>query len=254
MPKFKRYLQLRDFLLQDYPDFDGLFFTIGLGHADAPAYIKTGLATTYRAWQRIDPELIPVLSRQWRAAKSDFLVTRTDISTTAQVLQNTESTIRKSYVEGAVQTHLSEMSTFLDQMVVKKGVSLASHKVAVGECISYFHPKKSPHVEAIVTPDCENPEIGCLSCDNFKVHADETDVRKLLSCRYCLTRTSHLAGFHRTAGPIVNRINVILDEIDKREPSLVSRVAQEVEEGELDHYWASKFDMLLRLNLVNDAE
>lgn len=254
MPEFEKYLQLRNFLLHDYPDFDGLFFTMGLAHAQAPTYIRTGLATTYRSWQRIDPQLIPVLSRQWRAAKSDFLIVRTDVSTAAMVLQNSEDTVRKSYAAGAVETHLSEMSRFLDQMVVKRGVDLQGHAVAAGECVSFFHSKESPHVEVAVTPDCENPEIGCLFCENFKVHADVTDVRKLLSCRYCMNRTSHLAGFHKEAGAIVNRIDKILDEIGKREPLLVSRIAEEVDEGELDSYWANKFDMLLRLGLVNDIE
>lgn len=248
MPLFRRYLQLRDYLLASQPEYDGLFFTMGRRMAGDVTPIKTSLEVTYRMLERIDPELTPVLSRGWRAGKSDWLLSRTDVSTTSRILQNSERTVLKSYAAGSFATHHMEMSTFMDRMVVDRGVEFENNAInAVGGCESYGAPREIHGLDAIVKPDCDNPE-GCLYCDKFKVHADETDVRKLLSCSYCLERTSHLAGFHAMSEPLLRRIQLILDEIRKRDPSLVQRVTQEVLEGELDPYWAIKFDMLLRLS------
>lgn len=255
MPLFKRFLQLRDYLLQDYPEFERLFFTMGNRAAEAPSSVKVTMKIITRNLQRIDPALVPILSRAWRAAKSDWLITRTDVSTTAQLLQNVERTVLNAYAAGAIATHLTEMSSFLDQMVVDKGAVLDScSTIAVGECALYGAPHVIPGVIAAVQPTCQSPEVGCLFCDKFKIHADEIDVRKLLSCHYCLTRTSHLAGFHTMSEPIIDRIQFILDVVHSRDSSLVPRITQEVAEGELDPYWASKYDMLLRLRLVNDAD
>jgi hypothetical protein len=125
--------------------------------------------------------------------------------------------------------------------------------LAVGACASFGapHPVEG-NVPAI--PDCRRPE-GCLFCDKFRVHADERDTRKLLSCRYCIQQTSHLAAseeqFQRLFNPILGRIQAILDEVDRREAGMVERVRREVEEeGELDPYWAGKLEMLMALELV----
>ncbi len=255
MSLFKQFLRLREYLLHDNQAFDRLFFTKGHHASAAPSPMTGDMNSTFNALNRIDPGLPPVFSRAWRAAKSDWLITRTDVSTTAQVLQNSELTVRKSYAAGSAETHLAEMSTFLDKMVIAKGKKPEVIQAnAVGECVSYGNPQRLAGDALVISPNCENPEVGCLFCDKFKVHADEQDVRKLLSCRYCLTRTSHLAGFHALSAPLIQRIQLILDEIHRRDDSLVARIAKEVEEGELDSYWASKFDMLLRLRLVNDTE
>lgn len=255
MTRFKKFLLIRDYLLHDHPDFDKLFFTKGHHASAAPSKITGNLNSTFNALKRIDPGLSPVLSRAWRAAKSDWLITRTDVSTTAQLLQNAERTVRHSYAAGSVETHLAEMSTFLDKMIISKGVQPEGVQAsAVGACVSYGNPQPVAADVLVVAPNCQNPEVGCLFCDKFKVHADEQDVRKLLSCRYCLTRTSHLAGFHALSAPLIDRIQLILDEIHRRDDSLVARITKEVEDGELDAYWASKYDMLLRLRLVNDSE
>ena len=77
----------------------------------------------------------------------------------------------------------------------------------------------------------------------------------MLSCRYCIQQTSHLAAteeqFQRLFTPILDRIQKVLDEIERREVGMVERIRREVEEeGELDPYWAGKLEMLMDLELV----
>jgi hypothetical protein len=138
-------------------------------------------------------------------------------------------------------------------MVVNRGQRIdGGVDQAIGVCSSYGNPQLNG--AAPVTPDCRGPE-GCLFCDQFKVHADERDTKKLLSCRYCLQQTAHLVSseehFQNLFVPIFERISFILEAIDRRETGLVERIRLEVEEnGELDPYWQSKLEMLATLELV----
>lgn len=255
MPSFKKFLELRKYLLRDNPEFNMLFFSFGLNFSNNPSPLRSNLQAINKCLLRIDNGLTPIYSRAWRAAMSDWLITRTDISTAAVVLQNTENTVKRNYAAGSIENHLSEMSDFLSRVIVEKSSdSTKVSTIAVGECISYGLPLEIDALTTLVKPNCSNPEIGCLFCDKYKVHADETDVRKLLSCRYCLVRTSHLANYHIQSEPLVDRIELIIEEIKKRNPSLISRVTSEIEAGDLDPYWANKYDMLLRMRLVNDIE
>lgn len=255
MPLFKRFLKVRNFLLQGCPEFSGLFFNLGINAVGTPSLIKSAMPGISTMLRRIDPSFVQIRSRAWRAAKSDWLLTRTDVATTAQLLQNSEQTVLQSYAAGSVQSHQIEMSAFLDGIVISGAESSNSGEItAVGACIAHGSPATVLGVAATVTPNCDAPEAGCLFCDKFKVHADETDVRKLLSCRYTLARTSHLAGFHETSEPLIARIDLILEQLERRDQVLVYRIRQEVDEGELDPYWSAKFDFLLKLRLVNDID
>lgn len=94
---------------------------------------------------------------------------------------------------------------------------------AVGMCTAFGHP------EAIGSPpvpvDCRGAE-GCLFCEHFKVHADERDTRKLISCRYCIQQTALAGSQERLAlfGPIFDRIGAILSEVGKRAPGIVEQL------------------------------
>ena len=126
-------------------------------------------------------------------------------------------------------------------------------KGAIGQCSSYGEPslisKKLP-----IKPDCVEPE-GCLFCDKYRIHVDEIDIRKLLSCRYCIEKTAHLIGSiedqNLTVKPIIDRINSILSDLKKYNLTLVERISSEVEEGELDTYWARKLEMFIELDLIS---
>lgn len=256
MPKFKHYLELRKYLLDGRPC-NWLFFKLGTKGAGEPEQIKTGTLATYRTLQRIDPKLPVVKSREWRAAKSDWLIRNADPSTAALVLQNSEKTVLASYAAGSETSHVEELSKFFDKVsetVVEKGKDIeGSVRRAIGICTAYESPRLS--IEwAPVQPDCKRQE-GCLFCDNFRVHADEEDARKLISCRYCLQQTASLAGsqesFQAMLSPIFNRIESILADVSRRDEALVIRVTKEVEEeGELDPYWARKFEMLIELGVI----
>ncbi len=260
LPMFKRYLELRRYLLNG-TKCRALFFTFGPHFAGQPKPMGAiVLANLSRSLRRIDPSLPRVLARQMRANKSDWLIRNTDLSTTAHILQNTERTTTKSYINGSESRAIEEMGLFyekLSQVILDPGkVVTASMSSALGECTAYGSPKPTDEAPPI-TPDCHQPE-GCLFCDKYIVHADERDTRKLLSCRYCFYHTAHFSAseehFQSLFGEVLKRIDAILREIGKRSDEnakMVERVRAEVEdEGNLDNYWGLKMQMLRSLGVV----
>lgn len=253
---FKRFLAVRRYLLQGVAC-DYLFFTLGSNSTDAPMPIKGNLRSTDKLLSRLCPGLTWVTSRQWRAAKSDWLIRNTDLATAAVILQNSERTVAQHYAAGSVSDHLQEMSSFLELVssaVIDKSEKIANGTTrAVGTCTFFENPAKNTPYESI-QPDCKNPE-GCLFCDKFKVHADAVDTRKLVSYQYCLRQVSNLIGredrTQRLLDATFNRIEVFLGEISKRDINMVQRVIFEVnEQGELDNYWKKKLEMLIELELI----
>lgn len=255
LPLFKRFLRLRAYLLQGR-DCPWLFIGFGKRRDTLGQMSLRALDSYFDALRNLDPATPVVMSKQWRAAKSDWLVRNTDPATTALILQNSESTVLRSYTAGSESRHMEEMSAFfqgVSSVVLARDTTVPGGvENAIGVCSSFGHP--AARTSGPIETDCKRPE-GCLFCDKFRVHADERDVRKLLSCHYCVSRTAPLAAsaeqFEALFGDVLRRIEQLLTEITTREPGLVPKVRQEVEvEGELDPYWASKLELLFNLELV----
>ena len=254
LPRFRRYLLLRRYLLQG-ENYERLFF-----HRESPKNplrdFHITFNTIFKVLQRIDPGLELITAGEWRAAKSDWLIRNTDLSTTALVLQNTERVVLRHYIEGSETLHQEEMSNFLVSMSSVVDKSDGSIKPltsrAVGTCTSFGNPA-SIDVNQAAPPNCREAE-GCLFCDKFRVHADVDDTRKLLSCRYALSlmapTTDSLEDYSRYLQPLLSRIDNIVFEISRINPAMVARIKTEVEsDGVLDPYWANKVQMMLFLGI-----
>ena len=256
MPFFLRYLELRRFLLQGQAC-DLLFFTLGGRAGGSPRKLPRSAEAIYLTLFLLAPSIPKVMPRQWRAAKSDWLIRYRDVSTTALVLQSSEKTVRKAYAAGSESVAIEEMGAFLNkvsQKVMKSGLPLPKGvERAIGKCVDFGAPV--PEVNAALKPDCGSPE-GCLFCSNYKLHADEKDTRKLLSCRYCLRNTASVVGseehLQKFVKPIIHRIDVLLAEISEFNEPMVKAIASEVDDqGELDPYWARKLEMLAELGFAS---
>lgn len=254
MPTFRRFLELRKFLLNGRTC-SFLFFGFGFNLATGyPKKINDTMGPTFRCLRRIDPYLPKIKSRQWRASLSDWLIRNTDPSTTAMILQNTERTVLSSYSTGTESSQVEELTEFFDNVstVLSKNQFINNgNELAIGVCSSQGEPHQISR-NMPVQPDCKKVE-GCFFCDKFKVHADEKDTKKLLSCRYFLNQTSarfnNREQFSLVVGPVINRIDWILKEISIKDGKLVPRITLEVDQGgDLDPYWASKLEMFMELS------
>jgi hypothetical protein len=100
---------------------------------------------------------------------------------------------------------------------------------------------------------------GCLFCDKFVVHADETDLRKLISCKYVINTCKHLShsddSYQAHFGEVLSRIDAILEEIKNVSDQifdLAKRIEFEVNEDQiLDPHYQYKLDQLVNLGVTS---
>lgn len=222
VPNFRKYLELREFLLQG-KGFEHLFFRKRFASSVPSAYSPV-IGATYVFLRKIDPEITPITARGWRAAKSDWLVRNTDPSTAAMILQNSEKTVLRHYAEGSETLHHEEIGLFLSKVssaVLAVGENTESTVIRpLGVCVEYGEPSPITLKNA-VEPDCNSAE-GCLFCENFKVHADEDDTRKLLSCRYVINMMYPSSGSHEDfellLGPILKKSTKFWQRLLNKKP------------------------------------
>lgn len=108
-------------------------------------------------------------------------------------------------------------------------------------------------LETPVAVECNKSE-GCMFCESFRLHADEIDVRKILSCWQYLEYTSSLAeskeDFDQVFRKIFERLEELLTAVEARVPGLVNRIKEEVDEGNLSNYWRGKVELLLECGVI----
>lgn len=255
LSKLRTYLRMREYLLQGV-EMSLLF--VALAHDNSPVgFSEQFVAALQARLDGLDIVLPRLSARKWRAAKQDWVVSNHGPVVAAKVMSQTLDTALRSYSNGTDAAHRAEMGAFLAsvEQTVLRSDERSSEDVesAVGACKDFNSPKSiSPSVA--IKPDCHSYE-GCLFCSNYRVHADATDIRKLLSCRYCIritcNRGSSLDEFDRFFGAVLRRIEFLIGEIRKRGDILVSQIQEDVDtNGNLDFFWANKLEQLFELGLA----
>lgn len=258
LPEFKKFLKLRDYLLAGKKS-TWLFFSLGRSFRAEPEPISPNFSTKFfYICRRIDPLIEQVGGRQWRSHKSDYLVRNADPATAALLLQNSEKTVLKHYVAGSEKSAAKEMTSFYEDFKKRVLAEKLESKVTtpIGGCRNFNSPTKDLTSNGIDS-DCTQFE-GCLFCENYSVSADATDVRKLLSYVEILKQTMPLSKseehFNSVFGEAISRIKVIIEAIKKvsyGHEEMVSRIALEVNAGDLDPYWGHKMDMMISVGMIN---
>lgn len=260
LPYFKTYLELRDYVQRHTEKTNLLFFTISHRSAFKPRKLGvTKLPVICRSFQLFDPSLPIISAKEWRATKSDYLVSNADLQTASVLLQSEERTVQDHYTKGSRSKGISEISDFLERVVSKvkqqNKDNLVVVESALGKCDSPGNP--SPENKSPIVPDCKKGE-GCLFCTHYGVHADEVDIRKLYSCKFCIESTSHLCGsvdyYLKVFGAALERIDALLKSfkhLSDNHNKLVVRIEGEVyEDGDLDPYWETKYEQLINLGVI----
>ena len=252
-PVFKKFLLLRSYILKScgITDFEYLFFSVGK-----------------RSIRKLDTNMIngfhnklrdkfgfnhKVTMRMWRAYKSDWLLRKSNIKTASLLLQNSTETVIRYYAEGSEYEAEQELTKFFSEYknTLLISASLSSTPVAAGQCLQ-LDPVAIPY--APIKPDCSVQE-GCLFCDKYRVHADETDYRKLLSFRYVSEKTKTLAQdeehYQNLILPAIEKIDQLLSLIldsSALSNDTAESIRKDVYENEnLDNYWQKKLDFLNEL-------
>lgn len=213
--------------------------------------------------KRIGASLPSVTLRQLRAYKQQDLVRRAPVAVAAKVMGHSVGTAIQAYCKAQDATRRGEIGEFLGSLQKTVLEASASHPeqshqkvIPIGLCAN--HGKPSPTAtEPVVVPDCSKVE-GCFFCDNYRLHADEEDMRKLMSCRRVLQYIVPLNGdslrAERVYTAVVDRIDTLLRELKRRQPKTFETVRVAVEEhGQLTRYWANKLQQLHLLGMLPAA-
>lgn len=267
MTRLKTYLRVRQALVASLGGFDiaPMFIQCNYDNLRGEPTAVCSLDQSFlhyirRKVVRAGASLPSVTLRQLRAYKQQDLVRRAPVSVAAKVMGHSIKTAITAYCKALEATRHTEMGEFLGSL--QKTVLAASecppngaHEevIPIGLCAN--HGKPSPTASsAVVAPDCSKVE-GCFFCDNYRLHADAEDMRKLMSCRRVLKYIVPLNGdsvrAERIYTAVVDRIDALLGELKRRQPQAYESVRVNVEEGgQLTRYWAGKLQQLHLLGML----
>jgi hypothetical protein len=252
-PLFVRFLNLRKALIAAHghaeEDCGFLFFSYSKG------CFKPFSETV--KFLSLFPEVPKITAQIARATKSDILLHSTnDIRLVAEILQNTPQTVLRNYAKGTVRGHVQEVGNYLTNIsvVVKQTArELNEIECELGECDS-LNPHAITSTPNHIRPDCTSKE-GCLFCDKYRVHADERDVRKLLSYLYfiqdaelSLSQTDQFEAFFKPVFERITEILTYIKEISKEHEQMVIQLEEDVfEGGELSEFFERELELKERV-------
>lgn len=252
----RRYLEVRRFLLQGR-ECGTLFFDLEANRKNGREIVSVQRMTSafYRRLEKLVPALPRVHSRHWRAAKQDYVIRKKDPATAAHVMQHSLSTAINAYSNGTQTDHEHEMGNFLSEVesaILTRRSAEYSLERGIGSCVSADSPRAISN-PPLIQPDCKVSE-GCLYCCHYRVHADATDTRKLLSARQCVRITARYSSggtdAERIFAGLLERIEHFIGLIRERERDLVCNIEHEVDVmGYLDPFWAAKIETLIELGM-----
>ncbi|MDP4533711.1 hypothetical protein Q9252_16325 [Marinobacter salarius] len=217
-----------------------------------------------------------ITARRWRPARSLRInqINGGDIIETADMQNHTIGVARKHYLKVDLATAAAEISSALNAVYdaairrTRYRESIAvdvvdeydkNRKIPVGQCSSdnTLDPQLAPgFTDQNPVPDCRAKET-CIFCDHYSVHADEQDLRRLLSLRFLCEELKGSMGHDEYVeqwGPVLYRVDEIIEAVLKESPNLKAQfesVKSEVDLGYLDRFWASHLETLMAVGVIS---
>ncbi|WPC34575.1 hypothetical protein O4M77_12885 [Acinetobacter sp. YWS30-1] len=273
-PIFRKILELRKWYIQD----EACDFVFPLrNEIQQLGPVSYGrLQLMKKLFQRIFPRMIWITPQQWRKHKSSQTVefSAGDLLLEAEVMGHSLDTARNNYARTSFKDAAQQISQFFNELrevAVSKTRTLERISVQmldetidaqpspVGACASiYPQPEKAiGFTERAPTPNCQQFE-HCLFCQYYAVHADDKDVRKLLSLKsllgYVKQKATDTIKWEQQFGVVLHRIDEVLNELSDTYENLRDRIfsiQEEVESGDLDAYWLNHFELLIDLGWIS---
>ena len=226
----------------------------------------------------------PISLREIRGLAGEYVIKQSKgkLSLVAKKLNNTITTVAKSYTSIDLESQAIEMNEF------HEGVSLKIQQFNRDTCdiipINIVEENHvSGNVERIATGSCSNlssvdpiraigfnenapePECGtfesCLFCKFFSLHLDFEDIHKLLSLKEALLKTSIIRNdpehFNVAVEPSIYRISEIVENLQNQKPdtkNLVDDVKNTIEMGIYNDNWTKQIMMLEKVIKESNEE
>ena len=258
MADFKLYLRLREYLVGEQDVKTLLVGQVGNTQRvrKLQTHFKESLFSRLATFGFKPPRLTP---SELRVTKQNFGITESTLQVAANLMGHSVAVARRDYSNGTLDQQQAEVGKFFEavhRVAVLERVEGNPHHVesAVGKCSELDEPEAIAE-DLPVQPDCDSP-TGCLFCAKYVLHADATDLKKLLSCRVCLKIESSNGGVLRNRHEInellLKRLDWLISEVRGRIGEVeFLRVERDVELGEnLDVFWARKVELMVNLDFV----
>ncbi|MEO8488163.1 hypothetical protein [Pseudomonas sp.] len=222
------------------------------------------------------PNTTWVTPRKWRkGVGSEYIkLSGGDTLLTSEKLGNTEGVVRASYARPSFEDTAVELSTFFDK-AYDAAVSRTrlQSTIPVTILVNEESPSNIP-AGYCDKPDDSKPELAqgftslapiprcgepvtCLFCSFYSLHADEQDIRRLLSLQYLLR--SSKGGmpnerFIEKFSPLLHRVDEILVDVEAQgelKAEFISDIRTDVARGNLDAFWAIHFNTFVSVGVVS---
>lgn len=270
LPLIKAYKEFRNwcFDLVDNGGIDNIVFCLDtkLGSTNNPfEKVLPYSGTSTRNYMRIVNLYLPQV--KWlpptviRKSVGNFILNETNSSViAAQKLGNTPKVFNRSYAQATdkeFQEQVTDFFTNIHNQIARKyrkngdlidvNINLNAKQIPVGGCVENTPKLHSGFTDDLETPNCSNPS-SCLFCENYVVHSDEEDIRKLMSLKKILSMSDKTDE----AIIVTNRINEIFTILLDKHPetkNIFINVATSVNDGDFDEYWKDHLNLLLDLGV-----
>lgn len=273
-PIFRKILELRVWYIQDEQcDF---VFPLRNDVRKLSAIGNNKLQLLKRFLQRIFPKMAWITPQQWRKHVSSQYVELSDGDLLLEVekMGHSLDTAKKNYSRTSFKDASQQISQFFHELrdiavaktrtVERIAVQTLDEAVdvqtlPVGACVTATpQPKKAlGFTTQAPSPNCQQFE-HCLFCQYYAVHADNEDVRKLLSLKsllgYVKQKATDLIKWESQFGVVLHRIDEVLNDLSNTYENLRDRIfsiQEEVESGDLDAYWLNHFELLIDLGWIS---
>jgi hypothetical protein len=261
LPDFKRYIKLRSYLIDYYQqDYKALFISAAVNKLNSLS-TKGDASCSFRKLFSTQFTGTPLTgtSQSFRVSKSLWVRNNFGSGISSYVMQHNIATAGSHYSntdEEKSADQITEYFAELDKQLLKELDS--SVPIPSGNCTETSKPEpvNSLPLNSLITVDCGNHE-GCLFCSKYRIHADETDIRKLLSVKYLVMQSQNMSvsqeHFDSVYKSVLTRIEDLLEHIGDKNAeclTLIKNIRKEVFEQELlSEYWYRKLELLSDLGL-----
>ncbi len=273
-PIFRKILELREWYVQD----EACDFVFPLrNEIQQLGPVSNGrLQLIKKFLQRIFPKMAWITPQEWRKHVSSQYVELSDgdLLLEAEKMGHSLDTARKNYSRTSFKDASQQISQFFHEL---REVAVAQTRTVeripvqtldetvdvqtlpVGACTTTnLQPEKTlGFTKQAPAPNCQQFEY-CLFCQYYAVHADDEDVRKLLSLKsllgYVKQKATDLIKWESHFGVVLHRIDEVLNNLSNTYGNLRDRIfsiQEEVENGDLDAYWLNHFELLIDLGWIS---
>lgn len=259
---FQRYIQLRDYLVKYYQqDYKALFISAAVSKLTKLSTDGNASCNFRRLFSvQFTGKPLTGTSKSFRVSKSLWVRESYGSGISSYIMQHQDRTADSNYTsknDNKTAEQLTDYFMELDKLLLKdKGTE---EPIPSGHCAEPAMPDALPSLPlgSAITVNCGTLE-GCLFCSKFRTHADEDDIRKLLSVKYVIMQSQHLAAssehFDGVYQVVLTRVDDLLariSDVNSTISSVIDKVRKEVFEQErLSEYWYRKLELLEELGLL----